>query len=94
MNLQTGVSLGQLLLAFGTMLVVSGVAWGSLLQRVKTLEREVKALAGFADLLTRIDERTLNTAEDVRDLKRSWVLSDALRYSDPSRPLDKSRFPK
>lgn len=77
-----------MLLAFGSMLVVSGVAWGSLLQRVRTLEREVAALSGFAELLARIDERTLNIAKSVDDIKGSWVLTDPPRYSNISRPVE------
>lgn len=87
MNLSSGVSLGQLILAFGSMLVVSGVAWGSLMQRVKTLEREVTALSGFAATLARIDERILNIKEDVQEIKGSWLLTDPPRYTNISRPV-------
>jgi hypothetical protein len=91
MSLSSGVSLGQLVLALAVMFVTGGIAWGALLQRVKTLEREVQALSGFAATLARIDERTLNTAEDVREIKSSWVLSDPPRHDTIVRPLDKSR---
>jgi hypothetical protein len=86
MNLQTGVSLGQLLFGFVSILFVSGIAWGGLLQRVRTLEREVKALSGFSDLLSRIDERTKNIKEDVSAIKRSWVMADPPGYDAIKRP--------
>lgn len=57
MNLSSGISLGQLTLAFGVLLASGGIAWGGLIQRVKTLEREIEALARFADRLTRIEGR-------------------------------------
>lgn len=69
------------------MLVVSGVAWGSLMQRVKTLEREVTALSGFAATLARIDERILNIKEDVQEIKGSWLLTDPPRHTAISRPV-------
>jgi hypothetical protein len=45
LNLESGASLGQVLLAFSVMLVTSGITWGSLFQRVKTLEAEVNQLS-------------------------------------------------
>lgn len=81
MNLSSGVSLGQLILAFGVMLVTGGVGWGALMQRVKTLEREVEALSGFAATLARIDERLLNLVDDVKDIKGSWVMKEPPGYT-------------
>lgn len=86
MNLSSGVSLGTLLFSFASMLVVVGIAWGILLQRVKTLEREVAALSKFAETLARIDERILNIKEDVQEIKGSWLLTDPPRYTSISRP--------
>jgi Tfp pilus assembly protein PilN len=91
MNLDSGVSLGQLILAISVMLATGGVAWGGLMQRVKTLEKEVEALSGFAATLARLDERTHNMAQDISEIKGSWVLSDPPRYTEVSRPLDKPR---
>lgn len=76
MNLSSGVSLGQLIFSLITLVGVGGIAWGGLYQRVKTLEREVAAFKSFAELLTRIDERTKNIKEDVVAIKRSWLLMD------------------
>lgn len=81
MNLSSGVSLGQLILAFGVMLVTGGIAWGMLMQRVNTLEREVEALSGFAATLARIDERLSNLIIDVREIKGSWVMQDPPGYT-------------
>lgn len=85
MNLSSGVSLGQLMLAIGVLLATSGTAWGSLLQRVRSLERGQDAMAGFAAALARIDERTLNTAADVREIKDSWLMKDPPGYVAISR---------
>lgn len=85
MNLESGVSLGQLILALAVMLATWGATWGALLQRVKTLEKEVAALSDFATMLARIDERTQHTAADVKEIKGSWVLSDPPRYSEMAR---------
>lgn len=93
MDLDAGVSLGQLMLSIGVLLVTGGIAWGGLLQRMKTLEREVEALSGFAVTLARIDERIMALVEDVGEIKRSWILSDPPRYSEITRPLDKPRKP-
>lgn len=81
MNLSSGVSLGQLILAFGVMLVTGGVAWGALMQRVKTLEHEVEALSGFSATLARIDERLSNLVDDVKDIKGSWLMKDPPGYT-------------
>lgn len=81
MNLSSGVSLGQLILAFGVMLVTGGVAWGALMQRVKTLEHEVEALSGFSATLARIDERLSNLVDDVKEIKGSWLMKDPPGYT-------------
>jgi hypothetical protein len=72
MNLSAGVSLGQLVLAFATALAASSVAWGGLLQRVKTLETQIKAMSGFAEGIGRIDERTLRMEQDIAGISAAW----------------------
>lgn len=79
MNLSAGVSLGQLLLALGAILLSGGVAWGGMLQRIKTLEKEVEALSGFAEGLARIDERT----NDIGTIMNSWLLKEPPGYEVP-----------
>lgn len=80
LDLEAGVSLGQLLLALGVLMITGGIAWGGLMQRVKTLEKEVTSLSGFAERLTRIEERT-NRAVDILDrLDRSWLLAEPPSY--------------
>jgi hypothetical protein len=83
MNLSSGVSLGQLLLALGVLLLSGGVAWGGILQRVKTLEKEVEALSGFAEGLARIDERTVRMATDITTIMNSWLLKEPAGYDSP-----------
>lgn len=76
MNLASGVSLGQLILALGVVLATSGVAWGGLLQRVKTLESQIQAMSGFAEAIGRIDERTLQVGKDIAAIKDPSLLAD------------------
>ena len=76
MNLASGVSLGQLILALGVVLATSGVAWGGLLQRVKTLESQIRAMSGFAEAIGRIDERTLQMGKDIAAIKGSSLFAD------------------
>lgn len=83
MNLSAGVSLGQLLLALGAILLSGGVAWGGMLQRIKTLEKEVEALSGFAEGLARIDERTTRMANDIGTIMNSWLLKEPPGYEVP-----------
>lgn len=89
--MSTGVSLGQMLLALGTMLVAGATAWGGLMQRVKTLEREVAALAGFAERLTRIEEKTTNIKESLDQITGSWLFREPPSYGEVSRPLPTPR---
>lgn len=91
MDLSTGVSLGQMLLALGTMLVAGATAWGGLLQRVKTLEREVAALAGFAERLTRIEEKTTNIKESLDQITGSWLFREPPTYGEPVRTVTPRR---
>lgn len=83
MNLSSGVSLGQLLLALCVILATGGVAWGGVLQRIKTLEKEVEALSGFAEGLARIDERTHRMAQDINTIMNSWLLKEPPGYESP-----------
>ncbi len=83
MNLSAGVSLGQLLLALGAVLLSGGVAWGGMLQRIKTLEKEVAALSGFAVGLARIDERTEAMAKNISTIMSSWLLAEPPGYEVP-----------
>ena len=86
MNLSSGVSLGQLVLALGVGLTTSGVAWGSLLQRVKTLEAQIKAMSGFAEAIGRIDERTLQMGQDITAMKGSGLFAEPADYVALARP--------
>jgi hypothetical protein len=92
MNLSSGVSLGQLLIAFSVLLISLGAVWGGLLQRVKTLERRQDALEvlfpSLAERLTRIEEKTAHVIEGISDLKKSWVFRDPPSWvsANPRRP--------
>lgn len=81
MNLASGVSLGQLLVSLGVMLVAGGVAWGSLLQRVRTLEKEVAALAGFGERLARIEEQNKSIKSALDQVTGSWLFREPPSYS-------------
>lgn len=87
MNLEAGVSLGQLLVALAAVLIGGAVTWGGLLQRVKTLEREVAELAGFAERLTRIEEKTGSIKEELGKLTGSWLFREPPTYDSIERPL-------
>jgi hypothetical protein len=76
MDLSAGVSLGQALLALGGTLVTCGVAWGSLLQRVKTLEKEMEHVAGMAERLTRIEEQTGYANRQLDKITGSWLFKE------------------
>jgi hypothetical protein len=77
MNLSSGVSLGQLLIAFSVLLVSGGVAWGGLLQRVKTLERDVdlikQALPALQLGMATLVANTAHTKEAVDKLTDCWI---------------------
>ena len=85
MSLSSGVSLGQLILALSVVLVTSGVAWGGLLQRVRTLETQLKAMSGFAEAIGRIDERTLQMGKDLSAIKGSGFFAEPPDYVALSR---------
>ena len=88
LDLETGVSLGTLLLAFAVMLVTGGVAWGSLLQRVQVVEREIAKLAGFGDRLTTMEADIKHVKSDIGEMKAavikladSWLMHDPPEYT-------------
>lgn len=86
MDLNSGVSLGQLLLSFGVLLVTGGIAWGGLLQRVKTLEKEVDTLSGFAERLARIEEQTKATNAAIAQITGSWLFREPPEYGPRRAP--------
>lgn len=58
------------------------VGYGRLQQRLNTVERDLAKLSELSDKVTRIDERTKNTDENVRELKGSMQeLTSALLQS-------------
>jgi hypothetical protein len=83
MDFSTGASLGQLLLALATTLVTGGVAWGSLAQRVKSLEHEFEAFSGLAERLTRIEEQTGYANRQLDKLTGSWLFKEPVGYGRP-----------
>lgn len=99
MNLETGVNLGQLLIAFGGVLVASGVAWGSLLQRVRVVEKEIEKLSGFEGRLIRIESEVGHIKSGIDELRNgvsqltgSWLMQEPPSYvsTNPSRPRRRS----
>ena len=86
MNLESGVSLGQLLLALFVLLAGGGTAWGALLQRVKTLEKEVEALSGFAVTLATMQAEIGHIKEGIATITSSWLFRDPPAYDQLQRP--------
>lgn len=80
MNLEAGVSLGQLLLALGVVIATGGMAWGALLQRVKTLEKEVETLSGFSERLARIETGQAYIQAEVGKITGSWLFKEPPGY--------------
>lgn len=76
MNLEAGVNLGTLIVTLAGVLITGGVAWGALLQRVKTLEKEVEALSGFAERLARIEEQTKQANAALGQITGSWLFRE------------------
>lgn len=85
MDLSAGVSLGQMLLALGGALVTGGVAWGALLQRVKTLEHELEGMSGLAERLTRIEEQTGYANRQLDKITGSWLFKEPPGYGPAPR---------
>jgi hypothetical protein len=85
-DLSSGVSVGQLLLSMSLILVTGGIAWGSITQRVKSLEREVETLAGLTERLTRIEEQTGFIRQEIGKLTTSWLFREPPGYDGLDRP--------
>jgi hypothetical protein len=85
MDLSSGVSLGQLVFTTATLLVTSGIAWGGLFQRVKTLEKEMAAMSGLAERLTRIEEQTGYANRQLDKITGSWLFKEPPSYAAASR---------
>lgn len=79
MALDSGVSLGQLLLALVAVLLSGGVAWGGLVQRVRALEAEVASLKDMDVRLARVETKLDALVEQLRDLAASvrWMRDPA-----------------
>lgn len=93
MNLESGVSLGQLLLAIGVMLATGGIAWGSITQRVKSLEHEVQELSGLSERLARIEEQTGFIRDEISKVTGSWLFREPPGYEGIDRPLGSPKPP-
>lgn len=87
MNLESGVSLGQLIVALTVILLGGAVTWGGLLQRVKSLEREVTELSGLTERLTRIEEKTSYIGAEISKLTGSWLFREPPGYESLDRPV-------
>jgi HAMP domain-containing protein len=87
MNLESGVSLGQLLLALAVLLGTGGVTWGGLLQRVKTLEREVEALADVATTLATMKAEIGHIKTGIEQITSSWLFREPPGYEAVERPV-------
>jgi dipeptide/tripeptide permease len=87
-NLESGVSLGTLLLTLGGVLVTGGIAWGALLQRVKTLEREVEALSGFAVSMAKVESEVGHIKSAIEQITGSWLFREPPSYvqANPHEP--------
>ena len=81
MNLESGVSLGQLLLALFVLIGTGGIAWGALMQRVKTLEKEVEALSGFATTLAVMQTEIGHIKAGIERITGSWLFKEPPGYS-------------
>lgn len=92
--MSSGVSVGQLILALGVLLVTGGVAWGALLQRVKTLESEVKALSGFAVSLATMQTEIGHIKEGINQITGSWLFKTPPGYDTLERPEVTPRAPR
>lgn len=89
MDLSSGVSLGTLLVTIGGVLVTGGIAWGSLLQRVQTLEKEVATLTGFGERLARIEEGQKHMNCVLNKITGSWLFKEPPGYAPIRAPRAK-----
>lgn len=87
LNLESGASLGQVLLAFSVMLVTSGITWGSLFQRVKTLEAEVNQLSDVKTELAVIKSEMSHIKSGVEAITNSWLFREPPTYDAIERPV-------
>lgn len=87
MSLDSGASLGQLLLAFVAVLLGGGVTWGGLIQRVKTLEREVEALSGVAVTLATMKAELAHIKTGIEAITSSWLFREPPAYDAIERPV-------
>jgi hypothetical protein len=74
-------------------LLVIGVAWGSLHQRVKSLEREAAALAKFPERLATIEAEIKNTNTKLEQLMGSWLFREPPGYEIGRPPSNRGRRP-
>jgi hypothetical protein len=96
-NLESGVSLGQLLISLVVIILGGGVTWGGLLQRVKALEKEVEALSGFAVSLARLEAEMGFIKTELGKLTGSWLFREPPSYDTLERPMGqqpRTRRPK
>ena len=91
MNLDSGVSLGQLLLALGVMLTTGGIAWGALIQRVNTLEKEVETLSGFDKRLITIEQQSIYMVKEIDKITGSWLFREPAVFDAMERPTSPGR---
>jgi hypothetical protein len=93
MDLEAGVSLGQLLLAIGVVVATGGIAWGGLMQRVKTLEKEVESLSGFAVALATMQLEISHIKSGIEQITGSWLFREPPGYisANPNEPPGRRR---
>ena len=94
MSLDSGVSLGQLIVALTVILLGGAMTWGSLLQRVKTLEKEVEALSGFATTLAVMQSELTHIKRGIDNITGSWLFKEPPSYVAMDRPTNDMRRPK
>lgn len=87
MSLDSGVSLGQLLLAFAVLLATGGVTWGGMIQRVKTLEREVEALSNVTITLATINTEIAHIKAGIEAITSSWLFREPPSYEAVERHI-------
>lgn len=94
MDLSSGVSLGQMLFGIGVMLATGGIAWGALMQRVKTLEKEVEALSGFSEKLAVMQTEIGYIKTGINQITGSWLFKEPPGYTTVERPTPTPRRPR
>lgn len=81
MDLEAGVSLGQLLLALGVLMITGGITFGGLMQRVKTLEKEVASLSGFAVAIGKLETDIGHVKKGIEQITGSWLFREPPGYT-------------